>query len=1776
MIKRIIAAVLTLSTLGSSALAQSSPGLVYGQVPTAAQWNSYFAGKQNTLGYVPLNKAGDTMLGELVTAAPSASRSGLNLPPGTAPTAPSNGDLWTTTGGLYVRIAGTTLGPLVPATSGSFAATAPLAVTFPSSVVTYALNFNASLVKDGSNNLGINLAHGNTFTAAQAINLNSGTPTSLSDSILTLSAPDSTAVRVQINAYGALAHFTGAVYGGTAAAPTAITLNTQLTGINAYAYNGAALVGPIVSFRTYAAENIASGHQGSYACIATTPTSSTTLANGICQQHDGGITIASPTGSSKGSGTINVAGGYYVNGGPVSPTSAGLAGTLLQGNGVTTAPTFTATPVLGINATTAGTLGLANGGGGGATVTVQNLGATAGYNFNLPTTAGSSGQIMQSGGGASASMTWSTATYPVTATATGTILRADGTNWTATTASYPNTAAIGSILNATSLNGIAATITPVLGDPTAHTVGTLGFANATSGTVTLQAVAGALGSAVLSLPAITDTLAGKALANGGTNASLTASNGGIVYSNASAFAILAGTATANQMLMSGSSTTPAWSTNTYPSTALAGTIMAAATANTVTASATPTLGASGTIGTISFGNATSGTVTLGAVAGALGTVTASLPANTGTVAETNYAQTWSAFQSFNSGNLVLNGASSGATTLNANSASGTVIATLPANTGIIAELNYAQSWTAPQTYQTILAGTTNTYDIGTSATISAFRTVYAGTSFVGPTGTFTTSVGTPTITLGTQQTTQGALVLANTAAGAFSTTVKSSNTASAAWTLTLPVTAGISGYALTTDGAGTSAWTSLATGITLTANSTPTSGFSAGNVLMSDGAKIQVGTNINATSLALGGATIGTNALAVTGTTMITSASASALAVGLNGVTNPAFVVNASTALQAAGLSVTGAATGGTVAVAAIDSGSNTNLTINAKGTGTIGIGSVSTGAVTITPATTLSAALTYGGVALSNSVTGTGSMVLSAGPTLTGHPTVEGVTSTGATGTGKFVFDTAPSMSSLTVTTAFTATGLVTNADLANPATTVNGQTCTLGSTCTITASAGTITSGVTTVASSTDKYVLYNNAGTLGSYSVTGTAGSVVLSTAPTIAGGSITGLTAFAVRDTSAAFDVTFAATSSAALTADRALTLNVGNVAHTLALGTTANTITFPNLSSFTVITSGDTGSVTSTILANSLSLVTPNVNVATGTSLALGGGSIGSDALEVTGTTTHNGNVTFASASIIISGNISAAAWTTNGLRIKGTPGTLTDTSSSGTVATAYTDVLGGNAIAASSATTFTNYVTQYVKDPVQGSNVTLTNKWAIGGDSLRIGTSNQLTVSNAGALGVNATATFADSGTWGSGGINAAIIGGTTKAAGSFTTLVATGNVQFTGISGGTIAFALCTDSSGNLVPNSSANCYAGGSAAAAGSTSQVQYNSGGSLAANGGFVYDGTSKITLGVAGASVGGVVLQNASSGSITINPPTGALGTVTITVPAVTDTLAVLGTAQTFTAQQTYNIASTFASATAATLRDVYVQASTTTITGNTGSPITALNKVYIGQPTLTDSSAVTVTNAASIYVDNAPLAAGSVTLTNTWAIRVGAGNVSFPGTGNALGTITSGTWNGTAVAGQYGGTGVANTGKTITLGASITTTGAGTPTLAFSGTGRTYTFQDAALTVAALDITGQTMSGGVHLTAYSYTTGSITIDCGLNPIQYVTGKTSAWSITAPAADSSCLLLVTNPGSSVNIPTFSGFTVGANTGDAFDTTASNKFTVSIWRIAGVSSYVVKALQ
>ena len=71
------------------------------------------------------------------------------------------------------------------------------------------------------------------------------------------------------------------------------------------------------------------------------------------------------------------------------------------------------------------------------------------------------------------------------------------------------------------------------------------------------------------------------LADGGTNAGLTASNGGIFYSTSTAGAILAGTATANQALLSGASGAPSWSTATYPATTTINRILYSSANNTI-------------------------------------------------------------------------------------------------------------------------------------------------------------------------------------------------------------------------------------------------------------------------------------------------------------------------------------------------------------------------------------------------------------------------------------------------------------------------------------------------------------------------------------------------------------------------------------------------------------------------------------------------------------------------------------------------------------------------------------------------------------------------------------------------------------------------------------------------------------------------------------------------------------------------------------------------------------------------------------------------------------------------------------------------------------------------------------------------------------------------------------------------------------------------------------------------------------------------------------------
>jgi len=93
--------------------------------------------------------------------------------------------------------------------------------------------------------------------------------------------------------------------------------------------------------------------------------------------------------------------------------------------------------------------------------------------------------------------------------------------------------------------------------------------------------------------------------------------------------------------------------------------------------------------------------------------------------------------------------------------------------------------------------------------------------------TFVNGTGTATMSLGVASTTSAALKLYNSAS-ANSVSIASGNN-TAAWTLTLPTSAGTNGYVLSTDGSGNTSW--IAGGGTLTVGTTGISGGTSGRIL---------------------------------------------------------------------------------------------------------------------------------------------------------------------------------------------------------------------------------------------------------------------------------------------------------------------------------------------------------------------------------------------------------------------------------------------------------------------------------------------------------------------------------------------------------------------------------------------------------------------------------------------------------------------------------------------------------------------------------------------------------------------------------------------------------------------------------------------------------------------------------------------------------------------------------------------------------------------------------
>lgn len=91
----------------------------------------------------------------------------------------------------------------------------------------------------------------------------------------------------------------------------------------------------------------------------------------------------------------------------VTVTSAGAVGSLLAGAGGSSDPAFSVTPTLGNPGSTAGTLSFSSTSNSN-TVKIQTAGVGSSFNFNLPASAGTSGQPLLSGGGGSTNQTYGT------------------------------------------------------------------------------------------------------------------------------------------------------------------------------------------------------------------------------------------------------------------------------------------------------------------------------------------------------------------------------------------------------------------------------------------------------------------------------------------------------------------------------------------------------------------------------------------------------------------------------------------------------------------------------------------------------------------------------------------------------------------------------------------------------------------------------------------------------------------------------------------------------------------------------------------------------------------------------------------------------------------------------------------------------------------------------------------------------------------------------------------------------------------------------------------------------------------------------------------------------------------------------------------------------------------------------------------------------------------------------------------------------------------------
>ena len=442
--KRIVALLFGLWLSAGAAIAGSSPNLTFGQVLTPAQWNALFQAKEDELGYTPLNTAGGIMLGPLGTTASTVTQSGFNIPPGTAPGTPVNGDIWTTTAGIFVQINGATVGPLASTTGPPLAA--PVTIT--------GSNANALAVGlNGATNPAFNV---DTSTASSATGLN--VKSAAAGAGIALSAISSgTNESISLNAKGS-----GAINIGTAGTGNIVLGNSGSSG--QFTVQSLAAI-----FTTPGTQSLIVGANGTTNPTLQIDDSASSVATGIYitgKAAGSGVSIAAISSATNEALTIVAKGNASIGlNSPTTITSSSALALTVGPNG-TTNPSFnvdasTASAVTGYNIKSAAA-------GGGLALSVTSSGTNEPLSINSKGTGILSLQSVATGGvnvGAATGTTNSgdvniSGTFKVNGTAVsgaGTVTTPGGGLVSSTTANCSQSAGAGTLSAARCVNAQSGT-----------------------------------------------------------------------------------------------------------------------------------------------------------------------------------------------------------------------------------------------------------------------------------------------------------------------------------------------------------------------------------------------------------------------------------------------------------------------------------------------------------------------------------------------------------------------------------------------------------------------------------------------------------------------------------------------------------------------------------------------------------------------------------------------------------------------------------------------------------------------------------------------------------------------------------------------------------------------------------------------------------------------------------------------------------------------------------------------------------------------------------------------------------------------------------------------------------------------------------------------------------------------------------------------------------------------------------------------------------------------